>query len=63
MPSQRPHTDKLLLASSLDARVRGHPGIKEHTDHKLRNALPRGLAEELEGEGQFILANSVRDFT
>ena len=36
-----------LLASSLGAGVRGHPGVKEHTDHKPRNALPGGLADEL----------------
>ena len=39
--------DTPLLASSLDAGVRGHPGVKEHTDHKHRNALPVGLADEL----------------
>ena len=27
--------------------MRGHPRVKEHTDHKPRNALPGGLAEEL----------------
>ena len=27
--------------------MRGHPGVKEHTDHKPRNALPGGLADEL----------------
>ena len=34
--------DTPLLASSLDAGVRGHPGVKEHTDHKPRNALTGG---------------------
>ena len=27
--------------------MRGHPGVKEHSDHKPRNALPDGLADEL----------------
>ena len=36
-----------LLASSLDAEVRGHPGVKKHNDHKPQNALPDGLADEL----------------
>ena len=27
--------------------MRGHPGVKEHSDHKPRNALPGGLADEL----------------
>ena len=31
-----------LLASSLYAGVRGNQGVKEHTDHKPRNALPGG---------------------
>ena len=34
--------DTPLLASSLDAGVRGHPGVKENTDHKPQNALPGG---------------------
>ena len=41
------YNDTPLLASSLDAGVRGHPGVKEHTDHNPRNALPGGLADEL----------------
>ena len=36
-----------LLASPLDAGVRGHPDVKELTDHKPRNARPGRLAEEL----------------
>ena len=36
-----------LLASLLDAGVRGNKGVKEHTDHKPRNALPGGLVDEL----------------
>ena len=35
------------MRADLDAGVRGHPGVNEHTDHKPRNALPGGLAEEL----------------
>ena len=27
--------------------MRGHPGVKEHSYHKPRNALPGGLADEL----------------
>ena len=41
------YNDTPLLASSLDAGVRGHPGVKEHSDHKSRNAVSGGLADEL----------------
>ena len=36
-----------LFGSSLDAEVRGHAGVQEQTDHKPRNVLSGGLAEEL----------------
>ena len=34
--------------------VRGHPGVKEHSDHKPRNALSSGLADELARTQNYI---------
>ena len=35
--------------------MRGPPGVKQHTDHKPRNTLPSGLAEELARTHNYII--------